>query len=317
MKNPLYPLHFKPIHKDYIWGAQNIITTFQRNEPPGLYAESWEVSAREEGMSIVTNGPCSGKTLHSLISSHGTDLLGGHFTSFPLLLKLIDAHQNLSIQVHPSNEDAKRYGGEAKSEAWYILNAGQNACIYAGLKKTLTEKTLRELITSRQIVNALNKIPVSKGEMISIPGGRMHAIGKNCLIYEVQQNSSTTYRVYDWDRGRPLHIEKAMQIINPNDTGISLCPSFLVDEAEHYEKWCLLETPYFIMEKINLKTESITLYPNESFEVLFCLSGEGHIQWEKGLEKLKAGMSYLIPASLKSFIICPLKDISLLYVKPR
>lgn len=316
MSNPLYPLYFKPIYKDYVWGGQNIITTFHRDAPPGVYAESWEVSDRSEGMSIVTNGSCSGKTLHELISSHGTDLLGPHFTSFPLLLKLIDAHQNLSIQVHPSDEDAKRYGGEAKAEAWYVLDAGQDACIYAGLKEKLSEETLRELIASKKIVSALNKIPVSKGEMINIPGGRMHAIGKDCLIYEMQQNSNTTYRVYDWERGRPLHIEKAMQVIKPNDTESPLCASYLVDEGDHYEKWSLLETPYFTMEKVNLQTEPMTFHPNENFEVLFCLSGEGEIKWEEDLEILKAGMSYLIPASLKSFTICPSKDISLLYVKP-
>ncbi|MCB1068439.1 MAG: class I mannose-6-phosphate isomerase, partial [Simkania sp.] len=182
--NTLYPLFFKPVYKDYLWGGRRILTEFNRNEPEGIYAESWEVSDRLDGMSLITNGPLKGKTLHDIVQSHPKALFGEahHSGRFPLLLKLIDAHDNLSIQVHPDDKRAKTYGGEAKTEAWYVLDATEDAVIYAGFNAHYPQEIVNRNLATRDILSMMHTIPVEKGDMIFIPGGRLHAIGKGCFV---------------------------------------------------------------------------------------------------------------------------------------
>ncbi|MCB1110793.1 MAG: class I mannose-6-phosphate isomerase, partial [Chlamydiia bacterium] len=188
----LYPLLFTPVYKDYIWGGRRILERFGRKGPSGKVAESWEISDREEGMSVVENGPLKGKTLHALFLENKEALMGKdvHYQRFPLLLKLIDAQDNLSVQVHPST------GGEAKTESWLILDTEKDALVYAGLKGHFPREEIDAKLPTKEILSLMRTLPVEREEMISIPGGRLHAIGSGILLFEIQQCSNTTYRVY-------------------------------------------------------------------------------------------------------------------------
>jgi len=300
----LYPLFFKPVYKDYLWGGNRILTQFERQEPPGVYAESWEVSDRTDGMSIVTNGSYKGKPLQELIKTDPESLLGknSHQSSFPLLLKLIDAHDNLSIQVHPDDKSAKKYGGEAKTEAWIVLDATEDAVIYAGFNQEYPKDEIDRKLPTCNILSMMNTIPVEKGDVISIPGGRMHAIGKGCLILEIQQNSNTTYRVYDWDRldsagiGRPLHLSKAREVIHYADTESPRLTPTLLQETPTYKRWNLLSTSHFEIEKWTINASLKWEMMNDQFDLLFFRRGKGQIKWEGGSHPIEKGSSCLIPA---------------------
>lgn len=182
---PLYPLLFQPVYKDYIWGGNKIASYYKRDLPPGVYAESWEIADRPEGMSVVTNGPLAGRDLFSLMKLYGEKLTGAHFAEFPLLVKIIDAREKLSVQVHPDENGVKTVGGDAKSEMWYVLAAEPNAEIYAGLKPGITTENFKDALAKGKTGDLLRTVPVVKGDVVYIPGGRIHAIGPGCMILEV------------------------------------------------------------------------------------------------------------------------------------
>ncbi len=266
----LYPLLFTPVYKDYVWGGNRICHHFRRKHCFGKVAESWEVSDRDDGMSIIENGPLKGKTLHELFMEEKTSLMGKdvHHERFPLLLKLIDAQENLSVQVHPDDASAKKFGGEGKSEAWVILDAAPESKIYAGLKGNSLK------------LEHMPTFSPQKGDVFNIPGGRLHAIGAGCLILEIQQNSNTTYRVYDWGRRRPLHLKKAKQVVLCDDTED---PRVTPKGSE------LIRTPHFVVEKWTLKESQEWPKLKDQWEILFCLEGENSL--------VPVGRSCLIPAA--------------------
>ncbi|MDZ4199894.1 MAG: type I phosphomannose isomerase catalytic subunit, partial [Kiritimatiellia bacterium] len=227
MKPDPYPLLLKPAYKNYLWGGTRIAEVYGRETPPGPVAESWEVSTRPEGMSLVLNGPLAGRTLQEAIDTMGEDLLGARAPrgQMPLLIKLIDARDRLSVQVHPDDESAALHGGEAKTEMWILLDAEPGACLFAGFRPGLARPEIEQAIREGRWTEILQTLPVRAGDAVFIPGGRVHAIGAGCLILEIQQNSNTTYRLYDWDRkgsdGKPrkLHLEQALSVIRWEDPG--------------------------------------------------------------------------------------------------
>jgi len=210
----LYPLILDPAYKDYIWGGDRIPALFDRPLPPGTYAESWELSDRPEGMSHITNGTWKGASLSELVTRFGPELIGRGVSSanFPLLVKLIDARERLSIQVHPDDALAAKGLGEAKTEAWHILHAPPDAKVFAGLTPNATATTFLAALKENRLESCLQAVPVKTGDTIFIPGGRLHAICEGLVLLEVQQSSNTTYRVYDWGRvgkdgkARDLHL---------------------------------------------------------------------------------------------------------------
>ncbi|MCB1107636.1 MAG: hypothetical protein KDK76_06040 [Chlamydiia bacterium] len=284
MRGMLYPLFFTPVYKDYVWGGHQILKRFQRKGPSGKIAESWEVSDREEGMSVVENGPLQGKTLHALFSEEKEELMGKdtHHKRFPLLLKLIDAQDNLSVQVHPSK------GAEAKTEAWYILDSEKDGVVYAGLNQPYPPKEIDEKLPSKEILSLMRTLPVKQGDMISIPGGRLHAIGSGCLIFEIQQCSNTTYRVYDWGRGRELHLDQAKKVLLYDDDSDPRIPPQVLDETSTYRRTELIRTSYFIVEKWELKKTFTWKKLSDQCEMLFSLEGENSL--------IPKGRTCLIPA---------------------
>ena len=287
----LYPLILIPTYKDYIWGGRHILETFQRKGPTGKVAESWEFSDREEGMSRIENGPLSGMSLAELFQKEKKALMGkdAHLDRFPLLIKLIDAKQDLSIQVHPSDENADSVGGEAKTEAWHILDHARDAIVYAGFNHHYPKEEIVEKLPSEEILSLLKTLPVQQGDTIFIPGGRLHAIGAGCLLFEVQQNSNTTYRVYDWGRGRPLHIEEAKKVLLYEDAESPRTLPKVIDQTPYYTQTELIRSPYFILDKWEIKQSIPWPKKEDQCEMLFCTSGKNSL--------VPFGRSCLIPAS--------------------
>jgi mannose-6-phosphate isomerase len=313
MKTLLYPLRFKPVYKDYIWGGDKIIRLYHRKEPPGIYAESWEVSDRSDGMSVVSGGPLAGKSLRDVAQTFKSDLLGAKAQAqvFPLLIKLIDSRDRLSVQVHPDDETAKKYGGEAKTEMWHVLDAEPGAGVFAGLKPGVDAQAFSEALRTNRFEEILTRIPVTKGDALFIPGGLVHAIDAGCLLLEIQQNSNTTYRIYDWNRvgtngkSRPLHWKEALQAIRWD---VSANPK--VQPREMGRKgsngfWEVLSCPYFRLERMLLGEALNRENSGPSFEILFLASGKANIRWVGSSEALERGASCLIPAALKNYILEP------------
>ncbi|MCB1080572.1 MAG: mannose-6-phosphate isomerase [Chlamydiia bacterium] len=286
----LYPLLFKPVYKDYIWGGNRIPKIFHRTGPPGKYAESWEVSDHPDGMSVIENGPLKGLTLHELFLEHKEALMGkdSHFERFPLLIKIIDAAESLSVQVHPNDETAAKFGGEAKTESWVVLEAAEKAIVYAGLKANISKEEMLQKLPTKEILSLMRTIPIKKGDVIFIPGGRLHAIGAGSLVFEVQQNSNTTYRVYDYDRGRPLHLEQAKKVMLYDDTEDPLKTPLPLEKTKGYIRTELIRTPYFVIEKWIIHHTIPWEKLEDKMEILFILEGE--------ISLIPMGRSLLLPA---------------------
>lgn len=316
MAEEVYPLCFKPVYKDYLWGGDWIVRKYNRQAPPGVYAESWEVADRPEGMSAITNGALAGRTLQEAIDMWGRALLGSHVKGegFPLLIKLIDSRQCLSVQVHPSDETAAEFGGEAKTEMWYALDAAPGAQVYAGLKPGVGPEQFKRAIEEQSFAEVLKTVPVGKGDAVFIPGGRVHAIDAGCLLLEVQQNSNTTYRIYDWGRvgadGRPreLHVDKAMEVITWDDNAEPrLPPPEMKKGAGCGGNTCgvICRNPYFILSRIELSNSLDLPETPETFQAFFVAEGTVRMQWSGGEEALPAGTTCMVPAAMTGCRIEP------------
>ena len=293
----MYPIRFEPIYQDYVWGGERIARSFHRTVNQSRVAESWEMSDRADAMSVVMNGPLKGKTLHQLVEEMGEKLLGEHqkFDRFPLLLKIIDAKENLSIQVHPDEATAPALGGEPKTESWIMLDDG---AVYVGLKKEVTQKEFLEAVAHKKAEELIEKLDLKKGETVYIPGGRVHSICAGSLIYEIQQNSDTTYRLYDWGRkGRELHLKEGAAAMCWDDrTDPKISPRHISSDLEH-QLVTLISCPFFIVDRYDVfKQFHIAAIP-KTFQIFFCLEGDAEIQVDAHKEPFKPGMTYLIPAA--------------------
>jgi mannose-6-phosphate isomerase len=238
MSEKLYPLIFTPVLKDYIWGGRRF-EQLGRPLPAGIIAESWEIAAHEDGTTRVANGHYAHTLLTDLHAELGLDLIGTNCGwaqergKFPLLVKLLDANRELSVQVHPHDEYALTYEGDelGKTEMWLVLDAKPGAQVQLGVKAGTTAELFRQGIENGNLEPYLHYVPVQAGDHICVPAGTLHAIMDGILIAEIQQNSNTTYRVYDWNRQgadgqlRPLHIDKSLDVINFNQVEPTICPS--------------------------------------------------------------------------------------------
>lgn len=224
----------RPITKQYIWGGRKLIDGYGKTTTDSGIAESWELSIRDDGQSTVAEGKSEGLPLSQLLTDSEFGAKCSKFSYFPTLIKLIDARENLSVQVHPSDDYALKNEGQfGKTEMWYILDADKDAVIYLGLNKNLTKEQLKEAIANNSLIDCLNAVKVERGQRYFVPSGTLHAIGAGVTLYEVQQNSNLTYRVYDYDRrdsqGNPrqLHVDKALAVVNLNKFTVPPQPSFL------------------------------------------------------------------------------------------
>ncbi len=310
MKTNLYPMTFEPVYKDYPWGGNRIAETFSRKLPPGIYAESWEIADHADGMSVVANGVLKGRTLRELLEDHPEAILGSRVEGgkFPLLIKLIDARQKLSVQVHPDDEAAAEFGGDPKTEMWYMLGDNDTR-VFCGLKDGVTRESFLQAVEDGTSGDTMRPIPVSKYDAIFVRGGRVHAIDEGCLILEIQQNSNTTYRIYDWGRvgndGKPreLHIDEAVNVINWNDTGNPLVSSELCVDTETFKCWKVLECEYFQLEKLQFSAPLEVSMDGTTFHALFVADGDAELAWDDQFFAVSAGTSVLVPAVLPAYTL--------------
>ena len=316
MDSTLYmPILLQPVYKEYIWGGDRLIHEFHRRLNAGVYAESWEISDHPDGRTRIINGPDAGLTLSDAIRLHGNDILGKEHAAppFPLLVKIIDAHETLSVQVHPDENSVARFGGEAKSEMWYVLSATPDAHIYSGFRPGVTPADFDKARAAGTIPSLLQRFPARPGMIFNTPGGRVHAIGAGCLLLEVQQEANTTYRLYDWDRldkfGKPrsLHLEKALQVINWNLTGTPVAPIRPeIPQSDSLATRILLEDPHFHVEEWTISAPCKIEHDAASFLILFPVNGDLRIRTPgQPAMILQHGTTCLLPAVLNSFALQP------------
>lgn len=299
-------LKLKPSCKDYLWGGSRLVEEYGKEYDGEVLAETWELSCHPDGPSVIRNGKYTGRTLSEYIEREGKDVLGTHcrrFRDFPILTKFIDAKDNLSIQVHPDNRYAlKNEGQYGKTEMWYVMDAGKEAFLYYGFKKEISREEFARRIQEDTLLEVLNAVPVQKGDVLFIESGTIHAIGKNILIAEIQQNSNVTYRVYDYGRvgkdgkKRDLHIEKALAVTNRIP---------IVKDNSSYPH--VADCDYFTVDKLNLDgkvmRELTGEVSEESFASILMLDGEGIIENEGETLGYKKGDSFLLSAGSGKYTI--------------
>jgi mannose-6-phosphate isomerase len=324
----LYPLLFQPVLKDYIWGGRNLEKLLNRDLPEGVIAESWEIAAHEDGDTAVRNGPYAGRTLTDLHAELGLALIGRRSKwaqergKFPLLIKLLDAHRPLSVQVHPDDEYALSHEGNelGKTEMWVILHAEPDAAIILGVAPETTPESFRQALEAGQLASHLHHIPVKTGDFVCVPSGSLHAILGGILIAEIQQNSNTTYRVYDWNRvdddgrSRPLHIEKALDVINFQQIAPSLPRAQLVAEENGVCRFALYRNRYFTVERVEMAAGAV--YAGEcdgrTLEIWGAIRGEATLNGGGRTVTLPTVRFALLPAEMGPFTVTANGQASLL-----
>ncbi len=298
----MYPLKFENLYYEKIWGGRDL-ENYRKNLPDGEIGESWDVACHPHGMSIVSNGEFKGTRLDELIKQQGKRVLGDkiNLESFPLLIKLINAKDKLSVQVHPNDEYAHRVEGElGKTEIWYVVEAFEGANLVVGTKEC-TKEQFEEAINAGTLDKYLNRIPVKKGEVYFVKSGLVHAIGEGVIIAEIQQNSDTTYRVYDYNRGREIHVAKALDVIDLNIRGQK--SKGLKIEGEDFDKTYYNLCDKFSFELYDVKNSVVENSDQERFYIFTCVEGNGDINFEGGSEKIESGDSVFIPAYLGKYEI--------------
>jgi mannose-6-phosphate isomerase len=306
MSSPFYPLMFAPVYKTYIWAGHKLARRYKRTIPDGICSESWEVCDRNDGMSIVENGPLAGRTFLSLIKEDPKAWLGSDSPRFPLLIKIIDAGDRLSVQVHPDEKAAKALRAEPKTEMWYSLDSDPGAHLYAGFRPDVTPKAFEAGLKNGNIEPLLESIPAATGSSFFIPAGRIHAIGKGCLLLEVQQNSDTTYRVFDWNRVQPdgtpraLHKDEARQALRWDDSRPTLMPV-----ARNSDTWATLAHCAFFHVSRNNMSKPFEEKTQSAFHILFAESGNAVLGTGNDRLTLPEGRTCLIPAAMQRYRIAP------------
>ena len=306
----MQPIKFNPLLKSTIWGGDKIIPFKKLDSKQENVGESWEISGVPDNETIVSDGPFKGRKLNDMVATLKDKLVGAanykrFGDEFPLLIKFIDARQDLSIQVHPTDEIAKKQGKErGKTEMWYIINSDEGAKLFSGLKTQITPEQYKEMVENDTICDALAQYTVKEGDCFFLPAGRIHAIGTGCFLAEIQQTSDVTYRIYDYGRKdkdgncRQLHTREAAECINYNIEK-NYRTEYLPKKNEGVN---LVNCPYFNTAVYDLD-EPMTLDYSEldSFVILIGMKGEGRITDNEGNEtSLKAGETILIPATTLS-----------------
>ncbi|MCL4178728.1 MAG: class I mannose-6-phosphate isomerase [Verrucomicrobia bacterium] len=303
----LYPLQFEPILKERVWGGNHLHRLYGKPAPTGLtIGESWEITDRPEGVSVIRNGPLAGRDLRWLMEHHRAGLLGNaaaQHNHFPLLCKILDASQKLSLQVHPPASVAARLGGAPKTEMWFIAHAEPGAELYAGLRHGVTRALFESRIADGTVADCFHRLPVQRGDVMFLPSGRVHALGAGLVIFEIQQNSDTTYRVFDWNRvgldGKPrdLHIEQSLACIDFSDFEPSLVQAPW-HTAHELRRKTLVRSDLFQVDQIALLPQSILAIEGGQMRILAAV--EGAIQLTSGTYSLRlaAGQFCLLPATL-------------------
>lgn len=303
-------LKLKPVFKDYIWGGTRLHTDYGFETGFDKTAEGWMLACHKDGMNTIDGGVFDKMTLQEVIDKEGLEKIGGKnclkFPYFPVLIKIIDAYDNLSIQVHPDNEYARRVENEfGKTEIWYVLDATDDAKLIYGFKSEITKDEFRKSIEDNTLLDKLNVVNVKKGDLFFIEAGTVHAIGKGALIAEIQQNSNCTYRVYDYGRvgkdGKPreLHIDKAVDVSNTIPPKYDIKPMGNEIESNGNISQLLTKCDLFTVNRYKI-TSDVTLTADEdSFNHILVTDGNGEIDGKPA----KKGDSYFVPAGYGDYTV--------------
>jgi len=321
----LYPLIFQPAFKERVWGGRELARLYGKKLPPGaIIGESWEISDRPGDARVISNGPLAGKDLRWLMENHAAEILGGAKPAeegrFPLLCKILDARDKLSLQVHPPANKAAELKGEPKTEMWFIADAAPGASLYVGLKQGVTRTEFERKIADGSVADCFHRIPVHAGDTMFLPSGRVHAIGDGLVIFEIQQNSDTTYRVFDWNRmgldGKPreMHVAQSLASIDFNDFEPKLVETQFVADGKILKR-SLVNDPLFKVEAWKLNPGAKGGLKPKKLQVLAVTNGGIEIKSGSTIANLTAGQFSLIPASLEQTEIVAQSKAALLHVE--
>ena len=312
----LYPLTFHPIFKERVWGGQKIRQLYSKPVPQGRrIGESWEISDHGNDVSVIANGPLAGKNLRWLMENHRDELLGtarDQNGRFPLLIKILDAQDTLSLQVHPPASVAAKLGGEPKTEMWFVADAAPGAEIFVGIKQKTSRDEFEKKIRDGSIADCFHRISVKTGDAMFLPSGRVHAVGAGLVLFEIQQNADTTYRVFDWNRagldGKPreLHVTEALASIDFNDFEPSLIQSE-VSSGPNFQSRCLVENPLFTVGAFKTETRDTVLFRRRRMNIFGVTEGKITVAGVPGGSALtlQAGEFCLVPACLEAVELWP------------
>jgi mannose-6-phosphate isomerase len=319
MNKDIYPLQFAPAFKDYPWGGRNLASVLGRKIPDGVVAESWDISAHPNGETTVLSGPLQGLTLGQVQEKLGEALVGSRnlrsleLGKFPLLIKLLDANRWLSVQVHPDDAYGLAHEGEyGKTEMWVVLHAEPGAELIYGLKAGADRDAFQQAVAEDRSLDLLHRFPVAAGDVIFVPAGAVHALGPGVIVAEIQQNSDTTYRIYDWGRmgndgkPRPLHVEQALAVIDWTQVEPGpVIPRLLSHGSRGIHQEVIGESDYFRTERFHLTPGSSyrDRCAGESFQIWGVMAGRATIEWEGAPVTLEAVSWVLLPAALGNFQI--------------
>jgi mannose-6-phosphate isomerase len=308
-----YPMKFKPELKERVWGGR-ALEQFGLTLPEGPIGEAWMVADHPNGTSSVMNGELAGMGLNEIREKHGKEWFGAKargaladYGKFPLLVKLLDCQDDLSVQVHPNDSYTGLPPGElGKTEMWYILDAKPGAKIIYGLQQGVSREQLAEAIDQNRIMDCLQEVSVAAGDSFYIPAGTVHALGAGVLVAEIQQNSDTVYRLYDYDRpgldGKPreLHVEDSLNVISYDKSDATRMKT----KVRAANEWLTLaSSPFFVVEKGEVDGRWDIAAAKDSFTILVICGGSGSLRWADGTLPLQPGESYLLPANLEEYML--------------
>ena len=308
----LYPLIFQPVFKERVWGGRELQRLYAKPLPDNqVIGESWEIVDRPGDASVIANGPLAGKDLRWLMEHHAAELLGDARPAaggrFPLLCKVLDAREKLSLQVHPPAQRAAELKGEPKTEMWYVTDAAPDASLYVGLKQGVTRAEFENRIVDGKVADCFHQIPVHAGDTMFLPSGRVHAIGSGLVIFEIQQNSDTTYRVFDWNRlgldGQPreLHIPQSLASIDFKDFEPKLVAS-KYNQAPQFQYRHLVQDPLFNVQEMKVAGVQTINLAGEVLRIIAVVQGGVEVIDPASTISihLQPGQFGLIPGTLKS-----------------
>jgi len=307
----LYPMKLKAPLKDYVWGGSKLKTQYGKETSLERVAESWELACHEDGINTILNGDYKGMLLSDYVNQYGHKALGENAKAldrFPLIIKLIDAKDSLSVQVHPDDEYAGRVEASlGKTEMWYVVDCEEHSSLLYGFRHDVSKDEVKEHIRNNTLTEVCNKVNVSKGDVFYIPAGTLHAISEGILIAEIQQNSNMTYRIYDYGRvgadkkPRALHIDKALAVLNFKQSGCDTKPQGERQEFDGYTDTLLVRSDYFVVRRLEI-TKSVKLVTGkESFQSLLVLDGEFSLDYNGESMPVKKGESIFVPANMGGY----------------
>jgi mannose-6-phosphate isomerase len=321
---PLYPLRFEPIYQYRLWGGRHLADLLTTPLPSGPVGEAWILSDRDDHQSRVTDGSLTGRTIGQLLQQFPKQILGklaGRFRRFPLLLKFLDVHEMLSVQVHPTraNTNLLPAGETAKTEGWVVLKAGAQSRIYAGLKPDTTEADLRRALTNGTVADHLACLTPKPGEAVFLPAGTVHSLGGDLMVFEIQQNSDVTFRLYDWDHvdaksGKPraLQVDKALACIDFAEGPVGRVTP-LVETTNPVERERLFNSEHFVLWRLRGQSP-FTVGAVDVPRILVCIEGAGQVERRGATYAVGKGDVFVLPAAIGTCVFRPHGAVSVLEI---